>query len=201
MKKKKNTNNTALSALSTYKNNYIWRRIFATILDFFVITLICTLAENLLGEPNWSLYVSTGQAVEGLTATDPLVLTRMALYQRNFLITLLIGAAYESLFMVCFNATLGKLFFSLRIVDLNQDRNILLSKLMLIVRALSKSFTIYLLSAIPYIFCCLSVFGNNKGQSAFDMLVRTRVIDIKDKENQTQKATEQDLDDNMVDEV
>jgi len=180
----KKKDNAALGALSNkYPKGYLFRRVVAAVVDLFVVTMLCQLAFILFGEPDWAKYTQMQEVVAGLPVTDPLVVERTQLYQRCFIITLLIGAAYESLFMMLFKASLGKLIFRMRVVDQKPDRNFFLSKLMLIVRAVLKSFSIYLLSAIPFVFLCLSIFGNDKGRSGFDSAVGTQVIDLRHKEN------------------
>lgn len=166
-----------LTGLGGYNKGYVRNRIIATVIDFFVVTLLCMYAYMMFGEPNWEGYMAMGDSVVGLVAKDPLVVERMALYQRCFIITLIIGGTYEALMLVLFKGSLGKLIMGLRVESLNPERNFLLSKLMLILRALLKIISIYLVSAIPFLLMSLSVFGNSKGQSGFDLFVRTFVAD------------------------
>ena len=165
------------TGLSGYRKGYLRNRIIATMIDFFVVTLLCMYAHMLFGEPDWPAYIDMQEAVVGLVAKDPLVVERMELYQRCFVITLAIGGIYEAVMLVLFRGSLGKLITGLRVENLNPERNFWLGKLMLILRSLLKVVSIYLVSAIPFIFMSLSVFANTSGQSGFDMPVRTFVAD------------------------
>lgn len=180
----KKQGNAAISAFkdNKYPKGYIRNRILAAVVDLLVVTLLCQLAFILFGQPDWQKYIDMQELVAGMIKTDPLVIERMALYQTCFITTLMIGAAYEALTMIFFKASIGKLIFRLRVVDQKPDRHFILSKLMLIVRAAVKGVSIYLLSAIPFIFLCLTVFGNNTGRSGFDLIAGTRVADKRIKE-------------------
>ena len=171
-----------------YHKGYVRNRVIATLIDFFIVTVLCMYAMMLFGEPNWPAYIDMQEAVVGLTAKDPLVIERMALFQRCFIVTLIIGGVYEALMLVFFKGTLGKLITGLRVENLNPERNFWLGKLMLILRSLIKVVSIYLISAIPFIFMSLSVFGNNKGQSGFDLAVRTFVADKRKVKTQGQEG-------------
>ena len=160
-----------------YRKGYLRNRFFASVIDFFVVTVLCQYAMMLFGEPDWPKYMAMQEAVVGLAARDPLVIERMALFQRCFIITLIIAASYEAIMLIIFKGSLGKLVLGLRVENLNPERNFWLGKLMIIVRAFIKVVSIYLVSAIPFIFMSLAVFGNNKGQSGFDLFVRTTVAD------------------------
>jgi len=176
-KPQKSKTSDILTGLKGYRKGYLRNRIIATIIDFFVVTVICQYALMLFGEPDWPKYMAMQEAVAGLVAKDPLVVERMALFQRCFIITLGIGGIYEAFMLVLFKGSLGKLVTGLRVENLNPERNFLLGKLMLVLRALIKIVSIYLVSAIPFIFMSLAVFGNDKGQSGFDLFVRTYVAD------------------------
>ena len=165
------------TGLSGYRKGYLRNRIIATVIDLFVVTLICMYAFMLFGEPNWPAYTAMQEAVVGLGAKDPLVIERMELYQRCFIGTLAIGGIYEAVMLVLFKGSLGKLIMGLRVENVNPERNFLLGKLMLIIRSLLKIVSIYLVSAIPFVFMSLSVFANTNGQSGFDLTVRTFVAD------------------------
>ena len=160
-----------------YSKGYLRNRIIATVIDFFIVTMLCVYAAMLFGVPDWQGYMAMGESVVGLTAKDPLVIARMALYQRSFITTLIIGGSYEAIMLVLFRGSLGKLITGLRVENLNPERNFLLGKLMLILRALIKVVSIYLVSAIPFIFMSLTIFGNTNGQSGFDLFVKTFVAD------------------------
>ena len=166
-----------LTGLNGYRKGYLRNRIIATVIDFFVVTVLCQYALMLFGEPDWPKYMEMQAAVAGLVAKDPLVVTRMALFQRCFIITLIIGGTYEALMLVFFKGTIGKLVTGLRVENSNPERNFFIGKLMLILRALIKVVSIYLVSAIPFVLMSLTVFGNTKGQSGFDSFVRTFVAD------------------------
>ena len=175
-----------LTGLSGYRKGYLRNRIIATVIDFFVVTFLCQYALMLFGKPDWPAYIAMQESVVGLAAKDPLVIERMALFQRCFITTLIIGGAYEAIMLVLFKGTLGKLLTRLRVENLNPERNFFLGKLMLILRALLKIVSLYLVSAIPFVLMSLSVFGNTKGQSGFDLFVRTFVADkrkIKEQED------------------
>ena len=160
-----------------YRKGYLRNRFFASVIDFFVVTVLCQYATMLFGEPDWPKYMAMQEAVVGLVAKDSLVIERMALFQRCFIITLIIAASYEAIMLLIFKGSLGKLILGLRVENLNPERNFWIGKLMLILRALIKAVSIYLISAIPFIFMSLSIFGNNKGQSGFDLFARTTVSD------------------------
>ena len=185
--KKEKTNKTALlSGLKDgYPKGYLRNRFLAAVLDLFVVTFLCQYALMLFGHPNWPKYLEMQEAVMGLAADHPLVVERMALFQHCFIITLCIGMVYEAVMLVCFKASLGKLIFHLRVVALHSSRNIWLNRLMLVLRTVIKAFSIYLLSAIPFIFLSLSVLGNRIGQSGFDLFVKTKVIDNRSVESKS----------------
>lgn len=171
---------TANRAIESFKlghsKGFIRNRFFAMIIDFVIIALLCQLVFNLVEVPDWGRYLQMQDMVKGLPATDPLVLERMKLYQKCFILTLSIGMAYEALMLVLFGASAGKLLFGLRVVNAKDDRNFYVAKLMFVLRAVLKAVSIYLLSALPFIFMSLTAFGNQDGRSGFDMFAGTKVI-------------------------
>ena len=153
-------------------------RFFAALIDYAIIAFICQLANMLFGVPDWRGYLQMQTAVTDLTADAPLVIERMSLFQEYFIISLLIGLVYDSLMMIAFKAPIGKLIFGFRVVDDKENRHFLLSKLLLILRAAIKALSIFLLSAIPFIFMSLTTFGNAAHRSGFDMFSGTKVINV-----------------------
>ena len=171
------------SAVEAFKQSrpkgFMRNRLIALIIDFIVVALLCQLAFTLLGVPDWGQYLETQELVAGLPATDPLVLERMMLYQECFLVTLGIGVAYEGLMLVFLGASLGKLLLGLRVVSAKEDGHFLVGKLRLILRCVVKALSIYLLSALPFVFLCLTAFGNPEGRSGFDTFAGTKVMDTR----------------------
>ena len=159
--------------------NYMWKRFFALLIDFVAIAFLCQLVFILFGMPDWARYMQSQETVAGLPATDPLVLERIRLYQECFIITLGIAAAYEALTLSFFRGSPGKLILGLRVVFVKQGRNFLIDNLLLALRCVIKMLSIYLLSAIPFIFMCLTAFGNIDRRSGFDMFVGTKVVDVR----------------------
>lgn len=177
---KKKTKNAALGAFTQGKpKGFMRNRFLAEILDFVIIALICQLLFALLGKPDWGGYMQMQEAVAGLEKTDPLVIERMRLYQESFLITLGVLTAYEAVTLIPFGSTIGKLIFRLRVVNFKEGRSNLVFRLMLVLRTVLKALSIYLLSAIPFIFMCLSAFASAEGRSGFDMFTGTKVIDLR----------------------
>jgi len=153
-------------------------RFFAALVDYLIIGLICYIANLLFGVADLESYLQMQRAVDGLAASDPLVLERMKMYQVAFIQMLLIGMVYDSLMMVLFKASIGKLVFGFRVFDAKEGRHILLSKLLLVLRAVIKALSIYL-TAIPYAFMCLTTFGNAEHRSGFDMFSSTKVVYVR----------------------
>lgn len=168
--------NTAIAALGKYPKGYILRRVLAAVIDLVAVSLLVQLAFLLFGQPDWQHYMNMAKDVAGLSATDPIVIERMNVYQNCFILSLAIGAGLEFLCMFFFGGSIGKLFMGMRVVNVNPNRNFWVGKLMLLVRAVLKSFSIYLLSAIPFIFLSLTVFGNKEGKSGFDSFIGTKTI-------------------------
>ncbi len=179
-KAKEKTPNSALQAFcGGYPKGYVARRALAALADFTVISFIYQFAVVYFGAPDMQRYLEMQQYVTGLPATDPLVLERVLLYQACFITALCIGTVYEAVCMLLLKATPGKWMFGLRVVNVAPQRNPVVSKLMLVLRAGIKALSIYLLSAIPFVFMCITLFGNSEGKSGFDTFVGTKVIDVK----------------------
>ena len=154
-------------------------RFFAAVVDCLIISVLYTLSNHMFGAPDWGKYLQMAEVVAGLPAKDPLVLERMSLYQYYFILSLTIGLVYDALMMMIFKGSLGKLIFGLRVVDAKEGRKVWLSKLLLLLRATIKGVSIYLLAAIPFLFMCLTTFGNEDRRSGFDMFSGTKVISVR----------------------
>ena len=174
------------------QKGYMRNRFFALVIDILVIVLLSWLMFILFKTPDWSRYWNTQDIVQGLTRDDPLVIERARLYQTCSIISLTIGAAYESLMLVLFRASLGKLIFRQRVVDTNENRSFVLGRLLLVVRTLIKMVSMSLLSMLPFIFMCLTAFGNSERRSGFDMFSGTKVVDIRRKKNENYGASPAD---------
>jgi len=175
--------NSGNTVIDTFKNSYskgfVRDRFFAVIIDLLVVILLCWLAFSLFGAPDWGRYMQMQDEVRGLASNDPLVLERIAVYQNCFITSLAIGAAYEALALVVFGTTIGKLICGFRVVSAKDGRNTVLTKVLFALRAVIKSLSIYLLSGIPFIFMCLTAFGNAEGRSGFDMFAGSKVVKVR----------------------
>ena len=158
---------------------FMLKRFFALLIDFFVVAFLCQLIFILFGTPDWGHYLRMQDIVRGLPATDPLVVERAKLYEECFITTLGIGVIYESMTLVFFGGSLGKLLLGLRVVSVKSGGNFFTEKLKLVLRSVIKALSIYLLSAIPFIFMCLTAFGNVDGRSGFDIFIGTKTIDVR----------------------
>lgn len=171
------------AAVDSFRNShpkgFIRNRFFAAAIDFIIIAFLCQFAFTLLGTPDWARYLQMQDIVKGLSASDPLVLERIKLYQECFIVTLAIGAVYEALMLVFLGASAGKLLFGLRVVSAKEDKNFYMGKLMLVLRAALKALSIYLLSALPFVFLCLTTLGNSEGRSGFDLFAGTKVMNVR----------------------
>jgi len=168
------------AALQTFRQNRekgsILFRFFALLLDFIIIWVLYTIAVALLGAPDVNEYVRMQDAVQGLAKDAPEVIERMRLWQQCWITFLGIGAAYEAVFLMLFRGTVGKLLFGFRVVSNNEDRNVVLCKLLLVLRAVVKALSLYLVSGIPFVFLCLTTFGNANARSGFDLFSGTRLL-------------------------
>ena len=162
-----------------HTKSFMRNRFFAAAIDFVIVALLCQLMLTIFATPDWGRYLQMQDAVTGLSASDPLVLERMKLYQECFIVTLAMGAAYEALALVLFGASPGKLLLGLQVVNAKDGRNFYAGKLMLVLRAALKAVSIYLLSALPFVFLCLTAFGNLEGRSGFDLFAGTKVINTR----------------------
>ena len=168
--------------IASFKHDHkpIRFRFFAAVIDWFVVWGLALMSGLLFGAPDWFKYMQMGTEVNNLAATDPLALEFMRFHQQCYILTLLIGWVYDSLMMIFFKASLGKLVFGLHVVDYKKGRRVLISKLFLILRAFIKGFSIYvMLLPIPYFIMCLTAFGNDEHRSGFDMFSGTKVIDVR----------------------
>jgi hypothetical protein len=165
-------------------------RFFAAVVDCVVITFICQFIGIIFGTPDWGKYLQMQTVIIDLARDDPLVLERMNLFQEYFIISLIIGLVYDSLMMILFKAPIGKLIFGFRVIDTREDRSFLISKLLLVLRAAIKALSIYLLSAIPFIFMCLTTFGNIEQRSGFDMFSGTKIIKVNKRRNGKEQRDE-----------
>ena len=177
----KSGNKVIDSFRQNHSDGFMRNRFFAMLIDFIIVSLLCQFAFILFGVPDWGRYLNMQEMVRGLPASDPLVIERIKLYQDCFIVTLGIGAVYEALMLVLFSASVGKLIFGLRVARAKDDRNIYISKLMLILRAFLKVLSIYLLSALPFVFLCLTAFSNPERRSGFDLFAGTKVFHIRSK--------------------
>lgn len=159
--------------------NYLRKRFFALVVDFIIVAFLSLLVFRLLEKPGWDSYLGMAEAVKDLPKTADLVTQRMILYQECMFTTMAVCLVYETIFLLITRATVGKLIFGLRIVDYQEGRNPFVSKLSLILRSMIRVVSLYLLSAIPFIFLCLSVYGNADIRSGFDLFTGTKVIDVK----------------------
>jgi len=169
--------NAALQSFRhTREKGSVLFRFFALVIDFIIIWLLYTIAVVLLGAPDVNEYVRMQEVVQGLAKDAPEVIARMRLWQQCWITFLGIGATYEAVLLILFRGTIGKLLFGFRVVSNNEDRNVILSKLLLVLRAVVKALSLYLLSGIPFIFLCLTTFGNADARSGFDLFSGTRVL-------------------------
>ena len=175
--KTKQNKNSALDAFRQGREKgLMWYRFFALLVDFIIIATLYQLAVVFLGAPDIMDYMDLQEAVRGLAKDAPLVIERARIYQQCFVTVLAIGAAYEAVLLVLFDGSLGKLIFGFRVAPVNEERNAVLNKLMLVLRSAVRMLSIYLLTAIPFIILCLSALGNEEGRSGFDLCAGTRVI-------------------------
>jgi len=169
--------NTAFQSFrQTREKGSVLYRLFALIIDFVIIWLLYRIAVALFGAPDVNEYVRMQDAVQGLAKDAPEVIERMRLWQQSWITFLSIGAAYEAIFLILFRGTAGKLLFGFRVVSNKEDRNAILCKLMLVLRAVVKALSLYLVSGIPFIFLCLTTFGNADARSGFDLFAGTRLL-------------------------
>jgi len=151
-------------------------RVLATVLDFVIIAFLCQLMHILFGIADVETYLQMQDVVAGLAKDAPEVIERTRLWNKFLLEACAIGAAYGALQLVTFNATIGKLVFGFRLTPYKEDRNIILSKLLLALRPVVVALSIYIMSAIPYIILCLTVYGNAEARSGFDVFSGTKMI-------------------------
>ena len=176
-KNKKEKSNKGLAALKHIRpKNYMTKRFLALVVDFIVVAFLSLMVFRILNRPGWDSYLAMAETVKGLPKADPLVTQRMILYQECMFTTMAVCLVYEIVFLLTVRATIGKLLFGLRIVDHQEGRKPLISKLFLVLRAMIRVVSLYLLSAIPFIFLCLSVYGNADIRSGFDLFTGTKVI-------------------------
>lgn len=177
IKSGKTNNNVAVESFKQNREKgYLRNRIFATVIDFIIISLLYKLAVVLLGAPDVSAYLEMQDVVRDLARDAPEVIARTKLWNDCFITILAIGTSYEALLLMLFNSTVGKLILGFRVTPINEDRGLILNKLFLILRAVVKGISLYLLTAIPYVFLCLTALGNPESRSGFDLCGGTRVI-------------------------
>ena len=172
----KNKNSAFQSFRHAREKGSILYRVFALVVDFIIIWLLYQIAVVVFGAADVNDYVRMQDAVQGLAKDAPEVIERMRLWQQWFITFLGIGAAYEAIFLLLLRGTVGKLMFGFRVVSNNEDRNIVLCKLLLVLRSVVKALSMYLVSAIPFIFLCLTTFGNAEARSGFDLFAGTKVM-------------------------
>jgi len=179
---KNKSKNTAIdSFMQGHPRNYMCKRFFALVIDFFIVAFLCQLIYIIFKTPDWPRYLQTQDAVAGLSATDPRVVERMKLYEECFITTLVIAAVYEAFFLVFFGGSPGKLITGLRVVFVREGKSFAACKILLALRSIIKALSLYLLSAIPFVFMCLTAFGNIDRRSGFDIFIGTKVIDARSK--------------------
>jgi len=180
MKEKTKTPRESNAVLNSFRQarerGSIINRLFALIIDFVIIGFLYQCAIALLGAPDIRVYLEMQELVRGLAKDAPEVIERMRIWQQCWITFLGIGAAYEALFLVLFRGTVGKLLFGFRVVPYKEERNVIVHKLMLVLRAVMKSLSLYLVSAIPFVFLCLTTFGNAEARSGFDLFAGTKLL-------------------------
>ena len=177
-KSKGNSGNPAVNVFRHERpKGFMRRRFLALLIDIALIVALCYLIFTIFGTPDWVRYMQMQDLVRDLPAADPLVVERVALYQKCFVTSLTVAVVYEALLMVLFGGSVGKLIFRLRVVSAKEPKNSVILMLRLALRSIIKALSIYLLSAIPFLFMCLTAFGNGEGRSGFDLFVGTKVID------------------------
>jgi len=115
-------------------------RFFALVIDFVIIGLLYQIAVSVFGAPDVSVYLEMQEAVQGLAKDAPEVIERMRLWQQCWITYIGIGAAYEAIMLILFRGTVGKLMFGFRVVSNNEDRNVVLCKIMLVLRSAVKGY-------------------------------------------------------------
>ena len=168
------------AALNSFKHErekgFVRNRFLAAILDYIIIALLCQIVFIAFGTPDWGAYIASRDEVAGLPRENELVVERARLYNECFLISLAIGAGYEVVFLALFDTTPGKQLFGMKLISVKDNRGYLMRRLFYLIRAVIKGVSIYLLSAIPFIVLCLTVFGNEDGRSGFDIFAGTKVV-------------------------
>ena len=169
-------NNVLDSFRQAREKGSVRNRFLAAVIDFVIIGFLCQISFALFGAPDLGAYVDMQEVVQNLARDAPEVIERMKLWQEFITVAIAIGVIYEAMLLVLFGGTAGKLIFGFRVVSATEGRNTVLCKLLLILRAAVKGLSIYLLSAIPFIFLCLTTFGNAEARSGFDLFARTKVL-------------------------
>jgi len=158
------------------ESGFVFYRFLAAVLDFVIIAFLCQLAFMVFGAPDLEAYRQMQNIVQGMARDAPEVIERTRLWNQFLVTALAIGAAYEGLLLMLFGATVGKLVFGFRVMIYKDDRPYIIKKLQLLLRAVVKGLSIYLLSAIPFILLCLTTFGNAEGRSGFDFFAGTKLM-------------------------
>jgi len=158
------------------ERGFMMYRFFALVIDFIIISFIYQFVVVVFGAPDIVAYIEMQDVVRGLAKDAPEVIERARLYQQAFITFLAVGASYEALFLALFGRSLGKLLFGFRVVSNNEDRSVIIGKLALVLRSVVKALSLYLLSAIPFIFLCLTTFGNAESRSGFDLFAGTKTL-------------------------
>ena len=175
--KTKKKDNAALNSFKHEREKgFIRNRVLAALIDFIVIGFLIQLAFIAFGTPDWEAYFKAHDEMQNLPKEDIRVVERFRLYNECLVVSLVIGASYETLFCVLFNTTPGKHLFGLKLVYQKENRNYLVNRLFCLIRAVAKALSIFLLSAIPFILLCLTVYGNEEARSGFDMIAGTKVV-------------------------
>lgn len=160
-------------------NKYMSRRFFALVLDFVLLALILELVFRFTGRPDWNGYFMSQDLVKGLSAEDPLVINRAQLYWECAFFSLIVCFIYESVMLLLFRATVGKMVLGFKVMDVKENRHPIISSIMLVLRAFIRVLSLVLLNGITFIVFCLSAYGNADSRSGFDIFTGTKVIDLK----------------------
>jgi len=159
--------------------NYRKRRFLAFLIDLVIIITIWFFSYQAIGRPDFmsvktAMDAARALPLEGQREAFTVVFAK---YDLAFQFALILWFLYEAIITLITNGrTLGKLVVGLQIVPMNSNRNRLLNAALLIVRSFVKVLSLYILQAMPFIICALTVFSNTD-RSGFDMFVKTKVIE------------------------
>jgi ABC-type transport system involved in cytochrome c biogenesis permease subunit len=158
------------------KTNRKIKRFLSFVIDTIILAFLWYICYLIFKKPDFFAVKAAMDEMAG-TNSQEAVNKVLTTFNHEYWASLLIWFIYEVITTLIFSATIGKLVLKLKILPQREQKNILLFKLKLILRAVLKTAALVLFQGFPFFIAALTVLVGKGTESGFDKMVRTFVTE------------------------